>query len=294
MKSMTGFGRGEYLDNEYKFIVEIKSVNHRYSDIVIRMPQYLNSLEDKIRKYVSNKLSRGRIDLFISWEEYINRYKKIKVDKDLAIAYHNALRELSNELNLPTPNSVYDIAKYQDVICVEENVVANDLLWYKLEKALDLALDRLLDMRITEGKNIFNDLMNRINKLELFVDAIEQRAPEVINGYRQKILLRVSELLSSSSTGVDESRLVQETALFAEKSNFTEEIIRLKSHILQFKETISIAEGGIGRKLDFIIQEMNRETNTIASKANDFIVANTVVDIKSEIEKIREQIQNIE
>ncbi|MBP2630874.1 MAG: hypothetical protein H6Q70_1502 [Firmicutes bacterium] len=293
MKSMTGFGRGEYLDNEYKFIVEIKSVNHRYSDIIIRMPQYLNSLEDKIRKYVSNKLSRGRIDIFISWEEYINRYKKIKVDKDLAIAYHNALRELSNELNLPTPNSVYDIAKYQDVICVEENVVANDLLWYKLEKALYLAVDRLLDMRIAEGKNIFNDLMNRINKLELFVDAIEQRAPEIINGYRQKILLRVSELLSSSA-GVDESRLVQETALFAEKSNFTEEIIRLKSHILQFKETISIAEGGIGRKLDFIIQEMNRETNTIASKANDFIVANTVIDIKSEIEKIREQIQNIE
>lgn len=294
MKSMTGFGRGEYLDNDYKFIVEIKSVNHRYSDIVIRMPQYFNSVEDKIRKYVSNKLSRGRIDIFISFEEYINRDKKIKVDKDLAIAYHNALRELSNELNLPTPNSVYDIAKYQDVISVEEKVVANDLLWDKLKKALDLAVDHLLDMRTSEGKNIFNDLMNRINKLELFVDAIEQRAPEVINVYRQKILLRVSELLANSSTGVDESRLIQETALFAEKSNFTEEIIRLKSHILQFKETASVTESGIGRKLDFIIQEMNRETNTIASKANDFIVANTVVDIKSEIEKIREQIQNIE
>jgi uncharacterized protein (TIGR00255 family) len=294
MKSMTGFGSGEYVDNEYKFIVEIKSVNHRYSDIVIRMPQNLNSLEDKIRKCVSNKLSRGRIDIFISGEEYINRYKKIKVDKDLAIAYHKALRELSDALKLPAPDSVYDIAKYQDVICVEENIVVNDLLWCKLNKAVDVAVDHLLAMRIVEGKNIFNDLMSRINKLELFVDAIEQRAPEIVNGYRQKILLKVSELLSSTSANVDESRLVQETALFAEKANFTEEVVRLKSHILQFKETMSIVEGGIGRKLDFIIQEMNRETNTIASKANDFIVVNTVVDLKSEIEKIREQIQNIE
>lgn len=294
MQSMTGFGFGEYLDSESKFTVEIKTVNHRYSDLIIRMPPTLNSLEGKIRKFISNKLYRGRVDLFISWEEYKNTCTKIKVDKDLAIAYHSALRELSVALKLQEPENVYDIAKYPNILYFDEITTTTDSLWDKLKDTLDIAVHHLKDMRTVEGENILKDLIERIHKLNFLVDHIEERAPKVIEIYHQNLLEKIKDLLVPIGGNIDEVRLIQETALFAEKTNFTEEVVRLRSHLAQFRETMLISEESIGRKLDFITQEMNREANTIASKANDFTISNYIVDIKSQIEKVREQVQNIE
>lgn len=296
LKSMTGFGRGEYLDSEHRIIVEVKAVNHRYNEIVIRMPKNLGSLEDKIRRVVSATLVRGRIDIFITLDEYCDKKRAIRVDKELAIAYHNALRELADILAVSQNTkgeNIYHIAKYPDVIRVEE--IAEDVtaLWPKLAQAIDLAVNNLMSMRVAEGANIENDLIMRIGKINEYIDNIEKRAPRVLAEYREKLQNKMRDLLSSVGVEPEETRLLQETALFADRTNFTEEIVRLKSHLHQFGATLHI-DDAIGRKLDFLVQEINRETNTIASKANDTLIANIVIEIKSEIEKVREQIQNIE
>lgn len=292
MRSMTGFGHGESSNHKCKVIAEIKTVNHRYNDINIRIPFELNFLEDRIRKYILKYLIRGRIDIFVSLENYNIKSKKIKVDKDLAMTYHNALRDLSKLLDLPSPNDVYEIAKYQDVMICENDVIDIEMIWLNIEVALRAALKKLLDMRCMEGQNIFEDLSARTDKIDGLVKSIKQYMPNIVDEYRRKLSDKIQELLGESS--IDESRIVQETALFAEKINFTEEIVRLESHLQQFNITLSIENEAIGRKMDFIVQEMNRESNTIASKANDFMVINKIIDIKSQLEKIREQIQNIE
>lgn len=296
LKSMTGFGRGEYVDNAHRLTVEIKAVNHRYNEIVIRMPRNLNVFEDKIRRHLSNVLLRGRIDVFINIDEYGQKNREVRVDKDLAIAYHNALKELTELFAIPgsgKAENVYHIAKYPDVIRVEDIEEDALLLWEKLSQALDIASRNLLTMRMAEGSNIAQDLTARIEKLSGFIAAIEERAPQIMVEYREKLLNRMRDTLATLNVGLDEARILQEVALVAERINFTEELVRLKSHLSQFQQTLLVEEP-VGRKLDFIVQEINRETNTIASKANDYCVANIVVDVKSEIEKIREQIQNIE
>lgn len=290
---MTGFGRGEFLDSDHRIIVEIKAVNHRYNDIVIRMPKNLGSLEDKIRRRVANTLLRGRIDIFITLDEYSQKKRTIRVDKELAIAYHNALRDLANLFSASLNDNIHQLAKYPDVIRIEEAFEDVSELWPKLANAIEIAIDNLINMRIAEGDNIFKDLTERIDKLTFCIDEIEERAPRILSEYRERLLGRMRDLLSAVNIEPDESRLLQETALFADRSNFTEELVRLRSHLAQFRTTLTTDEA-VGRKLDFIVQEINRETNTIASKANDFTVANIVVEIKSEIEKVREQIQNIE
>ena len=293
LKSMTGFGRGEFLDSEHRIIVEIKAVNHRYNDIVIRMPKNLGSLEDKIRRRVANTLLRGRIDIFITMEEYGQKNRVVRVDKELAIAYHDALRDLAGLFSAPLNDNIHQLAKYPDVVKVEDAGEDVGRLWPKLAEAIEIAVDHLMAMRLAEGDNILRDLNARLDKLTDCVRCIEERAPQILAEYREKLLGRMRDLLAAVNTEPDESRLLQEVALFAERSNFTEELVRLGSHFNQFRTTLADGEA-VGRKLDFIVQEMNRETNTIASKANDFTVANIVVEIKSEIEKIREQIQNIE
>lgn len=293
LKSMTGFGRGEYLDEAHRFIVEIKAVNHRFNEIVVRMPKNLGSLEDKIRRTVSNTLLRGRIDIFITLDEYGQKKRSVRVDKELAIAYHNSLKELADLFAVSIREDIFQIAKYPDVIKVEEQTEDVDTLWPKLSTAIDTAITNLLKMRLDEGANIERDLISRVDKIAKHISTIEQRAPEIITEYKDKLLGRIKELLSVVGAEPDESRLLQETALFAERINFTEELVRLRSHLSQFKTTLSANEP-VGRKLDFLVQEINREANTIASKANDYFVANVVVEIKSEIEKVREQIQNIE
>jgi uncharacterized protein (TIGR00255 family) len=293
LKSMTGFGRGEFLDAEHRFIVEIKAVNHRYNEIVIRMPKNLGSLEDKIRRSVANTLVRGRIDIFITADEYGQRTRAVRVDKELAIAYHKALKELGDLFAVPAGENIYQIARYPDVIKIEEVAEDVSLLWPKLSQAIDLAVNNLMTMRLTEGANIQKDMLARIGKLSEYVQFIEERAPLIAEEYRAKLLGRMRELLATIGAETDEARLLQEAALFADRTSVTEELVRLGSHLEQLRDTL-LSSDAVGRKLDFIVQEVNRETNTIASKANDSAVANIVLEIKSEIEKVREQIQNIE
>ncbi|MCE5287378.1 MAG: YicC family protein [Pelosinus sp.] len=296
LKSMTGFGRGEYLDSTHRFTVEIKAVNHRFNEVVIRMPKNYGILEDKIRRAVSGTISRGRSDVFITVEEFGNKNRTVRVDKELAMAYHKALGDLSQvfgaALHSETEN-VYHIAKYPDIIKVEDLAEDVEALWPNLSTAIDTALNNLMSMRLLEGENIQKDLLSRLDKLDGDIQAIEARAPEILTEYREKLLIRMRELLTAVKAEPDETRLLQETALFAERTNFTEELVRLHSHVAQFRLNLQ-TEDAVGRKLDFIVQEINRETNTIASKASDAAVANIVIEIKSEIEKIREQIQNIE
>lgn len=290
---MTGFGRGEYIDSSYRIVVEIKAVNHRYNEIVIRMPKHLGSLEDKIRRTIAKTILRGRIDAFITVDEYGEKKKTVRVDKELAIAYHNAMRELAGLLAMPASDNIYHLSKYPEVLKVEEIAEDVERLWPKLLTAIEAAVGNLMNMREAEGSNIEQDLLVRLDKLHAYVDQVEARAPQILVEYREKLLNRMKELLAAVSAEPDETRLLQETAIFADRTNFTEEIVRLKSHFTQFHAAVTSADA-VGRKLDFIVQEINRETNTIASKANDSTVANIIVEIKSEIEKIREQIQNIE
>ncbi len=290
---MTGFGRGEYLDHEHRLIVEIKAVNHRYNEIVIRMPKNLGSLEDKIRRQVSNVLVRGRIDIFITMDEYGEKKRAVRVDKELAMAYDKSLRELAQLLSGSIDNIVREIAHYPDVIKVEEVTEDVIILWPKLSTAIDMAVSNLMSMRLAEGLSIKEDLVARVAMISSYLITVEERAPQVLAEYREKIVGRMRELLTNIGAEPDEGRLLQETAIFADRTSITEELVRLKSHLTQINSTLH-ADEAVGRKLDFIIQEINRETNTIASKANDFTIANLMIEIKSEIEKIREQIQNVE
>lgn len=293
LKSMTGFGRGEYIDSTHRIIVEIKAVNHRYNEIVIRMPKALGSLEDKVRRSIAGTILRGRVDTFITVDEYGQKKRTVRVDKDLAMAYHNAMGELAGLLGVPASDNIYHLSKYPDVLKVEEVSEDVEKLWPKLATAIESAVLNLKKMREAEGANIETDLLERVEKLYAYISAVEERSPQILIEYREKLLSRMRELLAAIGAEPDESRLLQETAIFADRTNVTEEIVRLKSHLSQFKSAVS-EQDAVGRKLDFIVQEINRETNTIASKANDSTIANVVVEIKSEIEKIREQIQNIE
>ena len=290
---MTGFGRGVYSDEEVKFVVEIKTVNHRYNDIFIKMPKTLNQLEDKIRTTITSKIHRGRVDISISMDLFNNSNKKVNVDKKMAIAYDNVLRELAVALEIPYTTALLEIAKQPDVLVITEDEADITIFADKLNLALTAAVENILQMRTIEGQNIKNDLLSRVCKLEELVSTIKVQEPIITNDYRDKLLVKVKEFINDSNVVVDEGRLLQEVALFADRINFTEELVRLSSHFIQFKTNLEVSEP-IGRKLDFIVQEINRETNTIASKANDFTVANIIVELKSEIEKIREQIQNVE
>ena len=290
---MTGFGRGVYSDEEVKFVVEIKTVNHGYNDVFIKMPKTLNQLEDKIRTTITSKIHRGRVDISISMDLFNNSNKKVNVDKKLAIDYDNVLRELAVALEIPYTTALLEIAKQPDVLVITEDEADITIFADKLNLALTAAVENILQMRTIEGQNIKNDLLSRVCKLEELVSTIKVQEPIITNDYRDKLLVKVKEFINDSNVVVDEGRLLQEVALFADRINFTEELVRLSSHFIQFKTNLEVSEP-IGRKLDFIVQEINRETNTIASKANDFTVANIIVELKSEIEKIREQIQNVE
>jgi uncharacterized protein (TIGR00255 family) len=257
------------------------------------MPKNLGPLEDKIRRSVSNLLARGRIDVFITMDEYGQKKKAVRIDKELAIAYNKALKDLGDLFSISVNDNIQQIAKFPDVIKVEEVTEDVLILWPKLAQAVKMALTNLMSMRLAEGRNIQQDLVLRITDIESYIAAVEKRAPQVLVEYKEKILGRMRELLATIGEEPDAGRLLQETAIFADRTSITEELVRLKSHLTQFRAALN-ADDAVGRKLDFIVQEINRETNTIASKANDFNVANIVVEIKSEIEKVREQIQNIE
>lgn len=298
LKSMTGFGRGQYEDENFSVTVEMKTVNHRYNEVAIRLPRFLNPLEDKIRKTILKTVNRGRIDVFINADYTSSENCTLKVDKNLAVAYHKALQEVGaaiglEELNINSAQEVMYLSRCQDVINVKEGFFDVETVWPKVEQAVKEALDNLVTMRETEGGNIYGDFIYRADLIAEKLNKIEERSPMVVEEYQAKLTDRLNNLLADHNITVEPERLLQEVAIFADRASITEEIVRLKSHIKQFKNIIN-SDQPVGRKLDFLIQEFNREANTIASKANDYTLAQIVVEIKAEIEKIREQIQNIE
>lgn len=298
LKSMTGFGRGEYEDDNFSITVEMKAVNHRYNEVAIRLPRFLNPLEDRIRKTILKTISRGRIDVFINADYTASGNCTLKVDKNLAAAYHNALQEVGEavgaaETGINAAAEILYIARCQDVINVKEGFFDVESVWPKVEQALRQAVDNLVAMREAEGGNIYGDFIYRADLIAEKLALIEARSPMVVEEYQNKLSERLNNLLAEHNVTVEPERLLQEVAIFADRTSVTEEIVRLKSHIKQFK-LILASDQPVGRKLDFLIQEFNREANTIASKANDYTLAQIVVEIKAEIEKIREQVQNIE
>ena len=290
--SMTGFGRGEYKNDNYHFIVECRTINHKYADINIRLPRKISFLEDKIRSVVKDYVKRGRVDLYIKLDLIGSEDVNLKFDEKLATQYVNILKNIKSTFELQDDITVMNIAKFPDVIKSEEKEEDEDLLWSMLKEALQDALLRLKDMRSEEGIKLANDIDMRCDLLNNYIEEIEKYSYNVVNDYKERLKNRITEILDDPSL-VDETRLAQEVAIYADKCSITEEIVRFRSHINQLKNAIHKNES-IGRKIDFLIQEMNRETNTIGSKSSDLNITNLVVEVKSELEKIREQIQNIE
>ena len=290
--SMTGFGRGEYKDDNYQFLVECKTINHKYADINIRLPRKLSFLEDKARILVKDYIKRGRVDLYIKLDLLGSEDVNLKFDEELATQYVLILKQIKNKFDLVDDISVMNIAKFPDVIKTEEKEDDEDKLWSMLKVALENSLLKLKEMRSEEGKKLAEDIQNRCDLLKNYIEDIEKYSYNVVIDYKEKLKNRISDMLEDPSI-IDESRLAQEVAIYADKSSITEEIVRFKSHIEQLKNTV-VKNESIGRKIDFLIQEMNRETNTIGSKSSDLNITNLVVEVKSELEKIREQIQNIE
>ena len=290
IRSMTGFGRGTYENDGRNYAIEIKSVNHKYSDISIRMPRFLNSIEDKIRKRVLEVISRGKIDIFITFEDYSSKSNSIHINKELAKEYIKELKELSDETGVKFDVNVIDISKLPEILKLEDND-NEDIVSKEIMIALDSALDCFIKMRNAEGEKLAEDIEKRIYIVKEKIDEISKYSATLVEEYIAKLETRVNEILKT--TVVDESRLAQEIVLFSDKSSIEEELIRLNSHILQFLDLLKNSSP-IGKKFDFIIQEMNREINTIGSKANSLEITNRVIEVKTEIENIREQIQNIE
>ncbi len=292
IKSMTGFGRGEAQAQQKKFLIEVKSLNHRYLDTNIKMPKLLNYLEEKIRQRIKDAVKRGRIEVFISYEKVGESDVKVTADMELAKQYLEALREIGERLSITDDISVSALVKFPDILVVEKKEYDEDEIWNSLSASLDIALQRLIEMRELEGKQLKVDFLKRLDIISDMIRQIEDRSPQILTEYRQRLLDRMKELLEDGPS-IDESRVLMEAALFADKSNITEELVRFHSHIRQFKSILE-EDDSVGRKLDFLIQEMNREVNTIGSKANDLQLTNIVINLKSELEKLREQIQNIE
>ncbi|MBQ3164151.1 MAG: YicC family protein [Lachnospiraceae bacterium] len=291
IKSMTGFGRCEVEEGNRKVTVEMKSVNHRYLDVNIKMPKKLSFFESSIRNELKNYVQRGKIDVFISYEDFSENNVCIKYNKELATEYLKYLRDMSAEFGLDDDIRVSTLSRYPEVFSMEEQMVDEEEIWKVLSKAIDGAAENFVETRIKEGKNLADDLIAKLDNMLEHVAFIEERSPQLMDEYRRKLEDRVKELLGDAN--VDENRLLTEVTIFADKVCVDEEIVRLKSHIETTKQTL-VDGGSIGRKLDFIAQEMNREANTILSKANDLDISNRGIELKTEIEKVREQIQNIE
>lgn len=291
LKSMTGFGRCEIADKDRKVIVEMKSVNHRYCDITIKMPKKLSFFESAIRSLLKKYIQRGKVDIFITYEDYTENRSCLKYNRELAAEYMDALRQMSEDFSIENDVRTSALSRYPEVLTVEEQTVDEDELWHFLEPAITKACEGLVETRSREGGQLKNDLIAKLDGMLAYVAYIEERSPQIIADYRARLEDKVRDLLGD--TNIDEGRIAMETTIYADKLCVDEEIVRLKSHIEATRTTL-VNGGSVGRKLDFIAQEMNREANTILSKANDLLISNTAIDLKTDIEKVREQIQNIE
>ncbi|NLB17645.1 MAG: YicC family protein, partial [Syntrophomonadaceae bacterium] len=289
--SMTGFGRGEGSNFDYHISCEIRGVNHRYFDFNLRMPKRYNNLEERIREKVKQYVSRGRVELYLNVEKTEGAGRGLKVDKKLAMIYHNSLIDLAESLKIAPAFTIMDIFRLPEVYALDEKEEDLEMLWTVVEEALDSALSGFLDMRIREGQALTNHIRGKNQFILDTVEVIAERAPVVVQNHAERMTQRLQELCLDGV--VDENRLLNEIAIFADRASIDEELVRLRSHCDQMEDMLA-SEEPVGRKCDFLVQEMFREVNTIASKANDLIISKTAVELKAELEKIREQIQNVE
>lgn len=291
IKSMTGFGRAEASDSDRKITIEMKSVNHRYFEPAMKMPKKLNIYEAGIRTILKKYINRGKVDIFVTYEDYSESKFCLKYNEELANEYMSIFNYMAEQFDIPNDITVSSLSHYPEVITMEEQSGDDDAVWHLLEKAVENACVQFVESRITEGEKLKADLLEKLDYMTGLVDEIENRSPGIIEEYWQRLEDKVAELLCD--TPVDENRIATEVTIYADKICVDEETVRLRSHIESTKDEL-IEGGSVGRKLDFIAQEMNREANTILSKANDLETSNCAISLKTEIEKVREQIQNIE
>lgn len=291
IKSMTGFGRSEIVKGNRKISVEIKSVNHRYLEAGIKMPKKLNVFESRMRDLLKKYATRGKIDIFINYEDDSESQVNLKFNQNIADEYMAIFNNMSEKYNLKNDMTVGGLARFPEVITMDEVQEDEEELWHFIEEAMKAALEQFVNTRILEGENLKKDLLGKLDHMEELVAFVEKRSPEIMKEYRSKLESKVKELLGD--TTIDESRIATEVIIYADKICVDEETVRLRSHIEHARKCLN-DDGGIGRKMDFIAQEMNREANTTLSKANDIEISNAAIDLKTEIEKVREQIQNIE
>lgn len=291
IKSMTGFDRSEIVKGNRKISVEIKSVNHRYLEAGIKMPKKLNVFESRMRDLLKKYATRGKIDIFINYEDDSESQVNLKFNQNIADEYMAIFNNMSEKYNLKNDMTVGGLARFPEVITMDEVQEDEEELWHFIEEAMKAALEQFVNTRILEGENLKKDLLGKLDHMEELVAFVEKRSPEIMKEYRSKLESKVKELLGD--TTIDESRIATEVIIYADKICVDEETVRLRSHIEHARKCLN-EDGGIGRKMDFIAQEMNREANTTLSKANDIEISNAAIDLKTEIEKVREQIQNIE
>ncbi len=292
LKSMTGFGAGLAETEDFRAAIEVKAVNQRYLDIDVHMPYVLDPFLEPMKNKVKEYASRGKLTVSVQFFDKREHVREIRLDKPLAIAYHKALNEISDLLHLPRPDDVRAIAAYPGVLTAMETQDGLEGADEVLLSALEQAMVQFTEMREKEGENLKADFLKRVDLLSSQVEEVAALGPEIVRQYRERLETAVKEALEGAE--IDEARIIQEVAIYSDRVNFTEEIVRLRSHFEQFRNILENAEAPVGRKLDFLIQEMNREVNTTASKANNVCAAKIAVEMKSEIEKLREQVQNIE
>lgn len=291
VKSMTGYGRAEKMLGGKKITAEVKAVNHRFSDYSIRMPRHLLALEDRVRKLAAEYITRGKIDIFISVENYSETDREIVLNEGLAKSYIDALSQLRDTFGLRDDISVSSVSRYSEIFKTERVAVDEEQVWLEIAEVFTEALEAFTAMREREGARIYEDLNARVNYMKELAKKIEERAPGIVSDYEARLYEKIQETLGDRN--IDEARVLTEVAIFADKVAINEELIRLSSHFDEYN-VILAGDEPAGRRLDFLIQEINREINTIGSKSNDMEVAKTVVDLKAELEKLREQIQNLE
>ncbi len=291
MKSMTGFGKGEAENDEVLIQLELRTVNNRYRDIQLKMPNYLNYLDDKIRNFIKEKIRRGRIDVYVKVRKKSSAKPRLEVDLPLAASTKTALESVREAAEIKGEITLADILRNEEILTFEEVALNEETLWTTVQEALSIAIDKVQTMRSYEGAKLQEDLVEQIRIMEEQVELVTARAPFLVSEYMTKVRQKIEEILDG--VPLEEEKLLNEVAYYAEKSDINEELVRLNSHIAQFRENLK-EEGEVGKKLDFIAQEMNREINTISSKSNDISITKNVIELKAVVEKIREQVQNVE
>jgi len=289
---MTGYGRGEFENENYRITAEMKTVNHRYCDIIIKMPKKLIALEERMKALIKEKVNRGRIEVYINYDELVKNEHNITPNFAVLDQYHEALTAIKDKYELTESISLGLLSKYPDALEVSYEETDQEAVWEVMEKALNKAIESVFTMREVEGGKLKQDIEERVSNLKTMLDSIEVLVPDIVQAHKTKMLDRIQELLEGEME-VDQDRVIHEVAVYADKTSIAEEVVRLYSHFDQM-HTFLDQGGNVGRKLDFLVQELNREVNTIGSKSPDIDVSNYVIEMKSEVEKIREQIQNIE